>query len=131
MKKKSILLADDEEEIRELIKEHFDGKEKFRFESTKSGEEAWDKLHQHSYDLVITDYWMQNGDGEELLSRIRDHEVLKNIPVIVITAVDQNLPAWAAANSVLPKPFSMEQLENTIDQQFQIQKLKSRLGGGS
>lgn len=130
MDKKSILLVDDENEIRELILDHFEKHPQYRFQTTKSGEEAWEKLQKNSFDMVITDYWMQNGDGEQLLSRIRDHKLHEKTPVIVITAVDQKLPAWAAANSVVPKPFSMEKLESTIEQQFQIQKLKSRLGGG-
>lgn len=51
-----------------------------------SGREALDILHKEEIDLVLLDYNMPEMSGSEVLSRIREDRLLRDTPVIMITA---------------------------------------------
>ncbi|NOX54189.1 MAG: hybrid sensor histidine kinase/response regulator [Planctomycetes bacterium] len=52
-----------------------------------NGEEAFRKLVQHNYSLVITDVEMPGWDGFELTRRLRAHPRLAELPVIIVTSL--------------------------------------------
>ncbi len=86
------------------------------------GEEAWSKMTQQRFDLVVTDLWMKAGSGMEFIQRARAQGV--DTPIIAITSGDPNSPAAAAgsgalragANSVLIKPVTRIVLLDAIAQ---------------
>lgn len=53
-----------------------------------SGLAAIDRLHQERFDLVLLDIVMPGMDGFEVLDVLKQHPVLKEIPVLVISALD-------------------------------------------
>ena len=78
----NILIADDEEDIRNLIKISLEENGCTVF-TAQNGREAWDILSAHDIHLAILDVMMPVMDGFNLLRKIREHST---IPVIFLTA---------------------------------------------
>ncbi|MCF6338894.1 MAG: response regulator [Gammaproteobacteria bacterium] len=83
----SILVVDDNEMNRDLLLRRL-GNAEFQLSSATNGEEALEKLHTHSFDLVLLDIMMPVLDGYETLKVIQDDAALRRVPVIMITALD-------------------------------------------
>ncbi len=83
-----------------------------------NGKEALIRLREGKVDVVISDLNMPVMDGESLLQWIKSVPMLKEIPVIFITSV--NNPAKAeqllaqGAHQILGKPLSPEVLAQTL-----------------
>jgi len=84
------------------------------------GVAALAKLKQQSFDLVVTDWNMPNMSGIELLAAIRADEVLKAIPVILLTAetTKENISEAVklGVNGYVAKPFTPEKLQSTLSE---------------
>lgn len=81
----------------------------------KDGEEAWNHLQQDSdIDLILTDIEMPNMDGIELNHLIRSRSDFDQVPVIVVTRIDQQELLCdlltAGASDYISKPFIHEEL---------------------
>ncbi|MBU2599899.1 response regulator [bacterium] len=70
-------------------------------------------------DLVITDLSMPKIDGYELITKLKQGEKTKNIPVIVLTALGQDDEIQKAkksgADEVASKPFSSKKIVEMVD----------------
>ncbi len=79
-----ILFVDDSPTIRasyrRLLKDHA-----YTVDTANSVEEALDKLRDHNYDIVITDYFMPAANGDQLCAAIREDPKLEHIAVAIIT----------------------------------------------
>ena len=82
MEMASLLIADDEKNIRSGLELAFDD-EGYTVVTAADGKEAWEKLQKNAIDLVITDLRMPEMDGYELLKRIS--AAYPTLPVIVLT----------------------------------------------
>lgn len=78
----SILVADDEVDLREILRRVLAGAG-HRVETASDGAEAWEAFERLRPDLVISDIMMPNGDGIALLKRIR--AVAPDAEVVLIT----------------------------------------------
>lgn len=109
------LVVDDEPDLLMIISKVV---RKFGFEvhTASGGTEALEVLSKHKVDIVISDVRMPDGDGIELLEKIRRKD--PKIPVVfLITGFADITPDEAikkGAQVVLPKPFSVQQLHETI-----------------
>ncbi len=83
----SILVVDDNEMNRDLLLRRL-GNTEFQLSSAMDGEEALVKLRAQSFDLVLLDIMMPVLDGYETLKVIQGDAVLRRVPVIMITALD-------------------------------------------
>lgn len=77
-----ILIVDDEESIRETLKEILDY-EGYEIEEAKDGEEALSKIKKFNYDAVLADIKMPKLDGIELLEKSK--EIAPELPFIMIS----------------------------------------------
>jgi two-component system response regulator ResD len=77
-----LLVVDDEELIRNVIKEYATV-EGYLVDDAKDGDEAIDKVYDHDYDVVIMDIMMPNTDGFEAAKEIKK---IKDIPIIMLSA---------------------------------------------
>jgi len=57
----------------------------------ESGEAALELIKSESVDLAILDYQMPNMDGHELCRRIKSNPNLANLPIILLSSVDQSV----------------------------------------
>lgn len=105
-----ILIADDEPEIRDMIKEYLDFAE-YDYDEASNGLQARTLLKQDSFDLVILDIMMPGMDGISVLKELRQDS---NTPVILLTArsdeYDKLLGFEMGADDYLAKPFSPKEL---------------------
>ena len=73
-----------------------------------NGREAWDLLARRPFDLVLLDLMMPEMGGAEVLERMKADERLREIPVIMISGMDDHDAAVgciaAGAEDYLPKP---------------------------
>jgi DNA-binding response OmpR family regulator len=111
---KRILIVDDDEMILLALKELLKREENYEVHTASGGIEALEKLKTASYDLVVLDVIMPRMDGFELCRRIREQDLLKNIPIIFLTAKSQEedraIGLGAGADFYLSKPISPEKL---------------------
>ena len=107
---KKLLIVDDEEKIREVIKEYaeFEG---YLAEEAGDGMEAVKKVKDGDFDLVIMDIMMPRLDGFSAVKEIRK---TKNIPVIMLSArteeYDKLFGFELGADDYVVKPFSPKEL---------------------
>jgi DNA-binding response OmpR family regulator len=105
-----ILIADDEADIRNLIKISLEENGYIVLEA-KNGKEALDMLMSEVIHLAILDVMMPVMDGFNLLRKIRE---CSTIPVIMLTArtddMDKVLGLGLGADDYLSKPFSVSEL---------------------
>ncbi|MBM7701681.1 response regulator transcription factor [Metabacillus iocasae] len=77
-----LLIVDDEERIRRLLKMYLE-KEGYIIEEAENGDEALDKALNNDYDLILLDIMMPGKDGIEVCKYIREK---KATPIIMLTA---------------------------------------------
>lgn len=91
-------------------------REGYLVDVASNGKEAMEKLIASNYDykLVITDIMMPYANGFEILSKIRTHNAIAKIPVIVVSSVgneDSILEAFKlGADDFLKKPIMAGEL---------------------
>jgi DNA-binding response OmpR family regulator len=113
-----ILVADDEKDIRDLIKISLE-ENGYTVLTAQNGKEAWDILSAQEVHLAILDVMMPVMDGFNLLRKIREHSTL---PVIFLTArtdeMDKVLGLGLGADDYLAKPFSIAELVARVGAQL-------------
>lgn len=81
-KKAAILVVDDEERIRKLLKMYLE-REHYRIDEAGDGETALHKALNGDYDLIILDLMLPGMDGIEVCEKLRES---KATPIIMLTA---------------------------------------------
>ncbi|ARI77209.1 response regulator transcription factor [Halobacillus mangrovi] len=81
-KEGKILVVDDEERIRRLIKMYME-RENYEIDEAEDGEEALMKAIQNDYDVILLDLMLPGKDGIEVCKELREK---KATPVIMLTA---------------------------------------------
>lgn len=121
---KSILVVDDEQIIRESIS-YVLTKENYDVGEAENGKEAYEKLTETNYDLVITDLEMPEMKGTELLEKIR--EFSPRTTTIVITAYGSLETAISAlrngASDYILKPIEFDELLIKVNRLFEMKDL--------
>ena len=84
--KSKILIVDDEETIRELVRYYLD-KEGFSVYQAENGEKALEIIENEYIDLAIVDVMMPVMNGFELVEEMKE---FRDIPVIMLTAKSQS-----------------------------------------
>ena len=77
-----ILVADDEKDIRDLLRLYLE-KDDYIVDEAADGLEAAQMLENQEYDLVLLDIMMPGIDGFRLLKKLREDS---NIPAMIISA---------------------------------------------
>jgi len=110
-----ILIVDDEAHVRSMIGATLE-RQGYDVQLAASGREALDLLERNSFDLVLTDIVMQDGNGITLLERMRAQQ--PNLPVVMVTAIHDISVAIDSmrrgAYDYLLKPFEREHLLSTV-----------------
>lgn len=122
-KNKTILVVDDDEDLREGIVSLFEDEE-LNIEQAGNGEEAYSKILSKSIDLVITDVLMPVMDGIQLALKIRESN--PGLYVILISGGGRQLEDHSQFDAlcddeflidtecVMKKPFPPQKLIDTV-----------------
>lgn len=101
-----ILVVDDEERIRRLLKMYLE-RENFLIDEAERGELALEMALNTDYDIILLDLMLPEMDGIEVCQRIREH---KATPIIMLTAKGEETNRVhgfeAGADDYVVKPFS-------------------------
>ena len=110
MQNRKILIVDDEENIREVIKE-YSTLEGYEIKEADSGVKALELLNSEKFNLMILDIMMPIMDGFTLLNNIPKE---KRIPTIILSARDDEIDKLEGfdrgIDDYLCKPFSPREL---------------------
>lgn len=102
----TILVADDEKEIRELLRLYLENAG-YKVIEAKDGQQALDLLRSNEIDLCLLDIMMPKKDGYYVLQEIRKES---NIPVMILSAKDTDsekiLGLNLGADDYMAKPFN-------------------------
>ena len=109
----SILVVDDEFHIRRVLSTLLEDAG-YNVELADSGDKAVEILKSQHIDLVILDIKIPGMDGREVLSKIREHKKLQDVPVIILTAYSdiETVVEFLelGANDYISKPFNESEL---------------------
>ena len=115
MSGKSILIADDEPLLREVLRELFES-EGARVEEASGAQEALERTTRFRFDAVLSDLQMPAGDGWAFLDRFR--EINLDIPfALMMTAksdVDRSHAYDRGADLVFSKPFQFSEVLESL-----------------
>lgn len=125
-----VLIADDNEDIRLFISEHFASD--YRILEAEDGEKALKIAQQEIPDIVISDVMMPKMDGYDLCKELKLDSKTCHIPFILLTAKASNDSALKGfelgADNYVTKPFNPKLLELRVRNILQSQEnLKSQL----
>jgi len=106
-----ILLAEDDPNLGELLKDYLELKGKFEVTLCRDGEEALSSFHRQLYDLCILDVMMPKKDGFSLGRDIRRTD--SSVPIIFATAKemmeDKTQAFELGGDDYITKPFRVEE----------------------
>jgi DNA-binding response OmpR family regulator len=94
----------------------------------ENGQQALALLHSTAFDVVLLDIMMPEMDGYEVLARMKADAALREIPVIVVSAVDEMESVVRCiemgATDYLPKPFNAALLQARINASLASKRLR-------
>jgi len=122
MSDKLILVVDDDPDLVESIAMKLES-ESYRVEKAYDGVEAMDKIKAEKPALLILDVMMPRKNGYELCDEIKKDAELKDIAVLLLTAVADAVPTTSythmdgkttLADDYIPKPVDMDNLVELV-----------------
>lgn len=118
---KTILVAEDSQLLRDLILATLHTAGYTNVVAKENGKDAWDELEKGGadrFDLVITDIEMPKMDGHHLTKKIKEHNELKGLPVVIFSSlINEEMRRKGeaiGASAQVTKP-EIEQLIQIID----------------
>lgn len=125
-----ILVVDDARDMRIVI-QHLLKKLGHQVDVAVDGEDAWVKLEEADYQVIISDWVMPNLDGLELCKRVRNASFDRYIYFILLTGMSgkQNLISGidAGADDFATKPAEIEELEVRLRSAARVLELEDTL----
>lgn len=114
---KTILVVDDDTELREYISSHF--RKHYKVKSASDGLEAMRIVADTPPDLIVSDVIMPGLDGLTLLNRLKKNADTHHIPVVLLSSkqdIADRMAGWdRGADGYVGKPFHIEELEALVD----------------
>lgn len=107
---KKIMIADDDSGILDAMSQMLEG---VGYEVVVSVDgESIEKIHDNLPDLLLLDIWMSGLNGRDICKKLKNQELTKHIPIIMVSANKdtKGIAKEAGANDFLAKPFEMDEL---------------------
>ena len=117
--KARILLAEDDPDQSDMLRDALQD-EGYEVHTAFSGDMAFSKLTDHSYDLVLLDIRMPGLNGGTVLKALRLKKTKLEAPVIILSAfaTEADMKRYRAdgANAAISKPYDMNELLQLVAQ---------------
>jgi CheY-like chemotaxis protein len=122
-----VLIVDDNQVNRKLLSRILE-EQRHTYRTAENGLRALESLATEQFDVVLLDIMMPEMDGYETLTRIKQDEQLRHIPVIIISAVDEidSVVRCIKIGAVdyLAKPFNATLLRARLDASLADKRLR-------
>lgn len=116
---KRVLIIDDEENLTFFFKKNLEFMGGYLVATASNGKEGLVQAHSFHPDIILLDVMMPGIDGFEVLKRIKADQKIMMIPVIMLTARDDDECRLKAASlyndDYVSKPFSIAEVKVRID----------------
>jgi len=118
---KKVLIVDDEEELREIIRKKLE-QNQFKAMAASSGQEALVICKTDKPDIVLLDIAMPGMDGYQTCEKLKQDKDTRDIPVLFLTAKDLDpeglIERYSSlgACGYLPKPSTFKELLEKIEE---------------
>ena len=126
----SILIVDDESQNRRLL-EVLLTPEGYGLRTASGGEQALACIAEDPPDLILLDYLMPRVDGRAVVAAVKGNEATRNIPIIMLTALDHREARLAAleagAEDFLTKPVDRAELWLRVRNLLRLKELSNLL----
>jgi sigma-B regulation protein RsbU (phosphoserine phosphatase) len=126
-----ILVVDDNDDNRYTLTLHLDLEGYTNVETAQDGEEAIARLEAASFDLVLLDVMMPKVDGYQVLTWIKDQARLRDLPVIMISALNEMTSMVRCielgAVDYLLKPFNPALLQARLGATLEKKRLRDEV----
>lgn len=121
MSKKKILVVDDEVRFTQMIKLNLEAGGKYDVKIENNAAQAVKVALEMKPDLILLDVIMPETEGPDVVCQLREHDILKKIPVIFLTATVTKEEVEAqqgriGGHAFLAKPGSVDDLIFCIEQ---------------
>jgi CheY-like chemotaxis protein len=116
---KTILICEDEESLRELVRVALGPS--YDYVEATDGIESLELARRLRPDLVVLDLMLPRRSGVEVLADLRNDRTMRDTPVVVITAWThaQQAAVAAGADRFVPKPFDPDELRTVVGELLQ------------
>lgn len=125
----SLLVVDDDDANRDMLSRRLE-RLGHRVIMAANGRQAMEIMANARIDLVLLDVMMPEMNGHEMLSRIKSDDVLRHIPVIMISALDEISSIVRCiemgAEDYIPKPFDPVLLKARIGASLEKKRLRDQ-----
>lgn len=128
--KERVLVVDDSSDNLELLSYILTFKG-YQVVTSDRGQKALEIARTNPPDLILLDIGMPEMDGYEICQRLRSGKNTQNIPIIFVSAWNQGNNQTRAfrygGNDYITKPYQVEEVIARVENQLQIQRLKTEL----
>lgn len=126
---KTIMVIDDEDDFCFMLKKNIEVRGDYNVLVCTEGEKAIREMKVNQPDIVLVDILMPNVSGAEIVEKMREDEVLKDIPYVFLTAVvGQNEVKdhgdIIGGNVFLAKPVKIESILDVVNDALAVKQKK-------
>jgi len=118
LKDKTLLVADDDPDIRKLVATAA-RRQGMRVIEAEDGERALRLIREEMPDAVVLDVMMPKQDGRDVCRKVRIDHATKNIPIVMFTAkedqADRLVGLELGADDYIAKPFKIDMLMRRVE----------------
>lgn len=126
MDKRRVLIVDDEKGFCNLIKDSLELRGAYTVEEAHNGKDGFRLAKRTKPDLILLDIRMPEMDGFEVLERLKKDMDTMEIPVVMLSALDDDKSKIRSAQlyneSYLTKPIKIAELQSKIEEVFARKK---------
>jgi CheY-like chemotaxis protein len=116
-RRRTILFIDDESSWLEAIQLAVTDKS-VTIMTAASGEEALQKIHQHTPDLILSDVRMPFMNGFDLFEKIRSNPQYRAVPYVFMSSIDdfdaRHTAKKLGADGYIEKPYDLEGIKRVV-----------------
>jgi DNA-binding NtrC family response regulator len=125
----SLLVVDDDQTNRKILSGRLEA-EGHKISVAENGQRALEMIERCAFDLVLLDILMPEMDGYQVLKHLKSHQSTRDIPVIVLSALDEVESAVKCiemgADDYLTKPFNAVLLRARIGACLEKKRLRDQ-----
>lgn len=122
-----ILVVDDDESTRHVLKRLFE-KEGYKVVLAKDATELVSFLESQPIELIMLDINLPWVNGFELCKLLKDHNDLKEVPIVFISGrkseIDKKQAFQLGAHDYITKPFNIQEIKDTVRTLFHLHSAK-------